>query len=83
MRGGQDGELAVALGFFAHAGVEGEAADDQHVEADALDRFLGGLLDQLRADRAVLGADADGGATLSRCRPPRCNVPSPWIHSPA
>ena len=46
--GGEDGELAVALGFLGDVGVEGEAADDQDVEADALDGFLGGFLDLLR-----------------------------------
>ena len=42
--------------------VEGEAADDEQVEAHALDRFLGGLLHLLRADGAVLRADGDGHA---------------------
>jgi hypothetical protein len=38
-------------------GIEGEAADKQHVEADALDGLLGRVLDEVRADRAVLGSD--------------------------
>ena len=59
---GQDGQLAVALGFLGDVRVEGEAADDQDVEADALDGFLGGFLHLLRADRAVLGTDRDGHA---------------------
>ena len=42
--------------------VEGKAADDQQVEADALHGLLGGLLDLLRPDRAVLRADGDGHA---------------------
>ena len=32
--GRQDGELAVALGIFADARVEGEAAHDEDIEAD-------------------------------------------------
>ena len=72
---GQHRQLAVALRLFGDVRVEGEAADDQQVEADALHRLLGGLLDLLRADRAVLGADA---------RRPRARVlPSPSVYSPA
>ena len=57
----QHGQLAVAFGLLRHAGVEGEAADQQHVEAHAADRLLGRLLDELRPDGAVFRADADRG----------------------
>jgi hypothetical protein len=59
--GGQDRQVAVAFGFFRDVRVEGESADDQQIESDALDGFFGGFLDQLRANRAVFRADADGG----------------------
>ena len=58
--GRQHGQLAVALCLFGDVRVEGESADDEHVEADALHRFLGGFLHLLRADGAVLRADGDG-----------------------
>ena len=61
---GQHGQLAVALRLLGDVRVEGEAADDQQVEADALHGLLGGLLDLLRADGAVLGADGDGDACV-------------------
>ena len=75
---GQHGQLAVAFGLFGDVRVEGEAADQQQVEADALHRLLGRLLDLLRADRAVLRADGDGHAacvlpSLHRCTRP-CGV---------
>src|SRR5690606_40134197 len=41
-------------------GVEGEATDDEQVEAHSLQGFFGGFLDLLRADGAKLGADGDG-----------------------
>ena len=59
---GQHGQLAVALRLLGDVRVEGEAADDQHVEAHALDGLLGGFLHLLRADGAVLRADGDGNA---------------------
>ena len=43
-------------------GVEGEAADDEEVEADAAHGFFGGFADEFGADGAVFGADADGDA---------------------
>ena len=55
---GQDGQLAVALGFLRDVRVEGEAADDQEVEADTQHGFLGSFLHLLRADCAVLRTDA-------------------------
>ncbi len=60
--GRQHHQLAVALGLFAHAGVKGEAADCEHVEADALDCLLGGLLDERRAHGPMLRSNADGDA---------------------
>ena len=74
--GREHGQLAVALGLLGDVRVEGEAADDQQVEADALDRFLGGFLHLLRADGAVLRADGDGNAAglavgVGVCRPRR------------
>ena len=68
MRAGRTVELAVPLGLFGDVRVEGEAADDQQVEADALDRFLGGFLDLVGADGAVLGADGDGHAARLAAR---------------
>src|SRR5438034_736869 len=47
-------------GFLAHGRIEGEATDDEHVEADPLDRFLGRLLDEQRAHGPMLRSDADG-----------------------
>ena len=41
-------------------GVEGEAADDEEVEADAAHGFFGGFADEFGADGAVFGADTDG-----------------------
>jgi len=58
--GRQHDQLAVALGLVADGRIEGEAADDQHVEPDALHRFLGRLFDEQRPDRAMLRTDADG-----------------------
>ena len=74
--------LAVALRLLGDVRVEGEAADDEQVEADALDRLLGRVLDLLGADGAVLGADGDGDA---RRVLPSASVYSPaaWIHVPA
>lgn len=51
-------QLAKAPGHFAGVGVEGDAADYEEAEADALPGLLGRLLDVLRADGAVLGAGA-------------------------
>jgi len=50
-------EFAVSLGFLRDVRIEGEAADDQDIEADAGDGFLGGFLDLLGRDGPVLGAD--------------------------
>ena len=49
---GEDGEAAVAFGFFADVRVEGEATDDQQVEADAAHGFFGGFLHLFGADRS-------------------------------
>ena len=54
--------LGQSLGLFVHVGTEGEGADDEHREALALARLLGGLLDPVGVDGAVLGTDGDGGA---------------------
>ena len=80
---GQDGQLAVALGLFGDVRVEGEAADDEQVEAHALDGFLGGFLDLFRADGAVFRADADAPRALAACRPFSVYSPVAWIHVPA
>ena len=58
----EDGEVGPLPGLFVDVGAEGEGADDEHGEALALARLLGGLLDPLGVDGAVLGADGDGGA---------------------
>ena len=59
---GKDGELAAAFHFFRDVRVEREAADDEQIEAEPQHRFLGRVFDQVAADGAVLGADADGDA---------------------
>ena len=77
----QHGQLAVAFRFFGDVRVEGEAADDEHVEADALDGFLGGFLHLLRADGAVLRADGDGDAPGLGLRV-GVRSPAAWSHWP-
>ena len=59
--------------------VEGEAADDQQVEADALDRFLGGLLDLSAAPTVPYSGPIE---TATRHGLPSASVysPSAWIH---
>jgi hypothetical protein len=70
--GGEDGQVAIAAGFLRHVGVEGKAADDEQVKADAADRLFGGLFDQLRADGTVLRAD--GHAHPPRRAVPKCDI---------
>ena len=49
MRVTSTARLAVALGLLGHVRVEGKAADDEEVETEALDGFLGRLADVERA----------------------------------
>jgi len=61
----QDGKLAVAFGLFGDVRVKGKAQHHQQVVAQALHGFDGGFFDQVGANGAMLGANADG-------RPPGC-----------
>jgi hypothetical protein len=54
---GEHCELAVPLRFLRYVRVEREAADNEDVEADALDGFLGGFLHLLRTHGSVFRTD--------------------------
>ena len=60
--GREDSQLAVSPRFLGHVRIKGETADCQQVKASSFYRFLGGILDKLRADGAVLGTNADSRA---------------------
>jgi hypothetical protein len=63
--GDENREVPVAPGFLGDVGVEGKATNDEQVKAEALHSLLGGFLDLIGADGAVLGADGDRHPTRS------------------